>query len=352
MNSIIFAPFIGMIIGYFTNWLAIKMIFRPYEEKRILGIKVPFTPGLIAVERDRITEQIGFVVTNHLLTDDAIKNRVLEFDFEQSIINIIDAMDQSIKSNENTFDDLLSIYLKDDYDIKKAELTNLLANKLNEFSKKHKSDEQLLIVEQDIKQVLPDILNVIKLVFENDMYNIDEILIDFFDDLINNMFKSLGPLVSGLIDSNKIYVGLKTKIVSTIDEDYETIENKIIKILYDSNNDENENSDFELINISENIIINILNQKIKTLSPLFEILKNENIVEQISILIKEHLSKETNHLLTKININELIINKMNEMPLSEIENLIFVIAKKEISSITYLGGFLGFIIGLASVFLY
>ncbi len=45
------ASIIGGIIGYLTNWIAIKMLFRPYEEKRIFGMKVPFTPGLIPKEK-------------------------------------------------------------------------------------------------------------------------------------------------------------------------------------------------------------------------------------------------------------------------------------------------------------
>ena len=42
---------VGAIIGYFTNWLAIKMLFRPHYEKKIFGIKIPFTPGLIPKEK-------------------------------------------------------------------------------------------------------------------------------------------------------------------------------------------------------------------------------------------------------------------------------------------------------------
>ena len=42
--KIIIPVFVGAIIGYITNWLAIKMLFRPHGEKKIFGIKLPFTP--------------------------------------------------------------------------------------------------------------------------------------------------------------------------------------------------------------------------------------------------------------------------------------------------------------------
>ncbi len=48
MNSIyIISPIVGAIIGYFTNWVAIKMLFRPYKKLKIGPIPIPFTPGLI-----------------------------------------------------------------------------------------------------------------------------------------------------------------------------------------------------------------------------------------------------------------------------------------------------------------
>ena len=40
-------PIIGGVIGYCTNWLAIKMLFRPYNEIKIRGRVLPFTPGII-----------------------------------------------------------------------------------------------------------------------------------------------------------------------------------------------------------------------------------------------------------------------------------------------------------------
>ncbi|MCX7774924.1 MAG: DUF445 family protein [Rectinemataceae bacterium] len=72
----ILPPLIGGIIGYFTNWLAIKMLFRPYREKRIAGLRVPFTPGILPRERDRLAESLGDTVAGELLTPEVIKARL------------------------------------------------------------------------------------------------------------------------------------------------------------------------------------------------------------------------------------------------------------------------------------
>ncbi|MBN2706176.1 MAG: DUF445 family protein, partial [Deltaproteobacteria bacterium] len=34
-------PLFGAVIGYFTNYLAIRMLFRPLRKKYILGLPLP-----------------------------------------------------------------------------------------------------------------------------------------------------------------------------------------------------------------------------------------------------------------------------------------------------------------------
>jgi len=66
---------IGAIIGYFTNWLAIKMLFRPYKTIRIAGIRLPFTPGILPHEKDKLALSIGDTVAKELLTPQVITER-------------------------------------------------------------------------------------------------------------------------------------------------------------------------------------------------------------------------------------------------------------------------------------
>lgn len=72
----IIPPLMGAIIGYFTNWLAIKMLFRPLREIRIAGIKIPFTPGILPRERKRLAESLGDTVAQELLTPQVITERI------------------------------------------------------------------------------------------------------------------------------------------------------------------------------------------------------------------------------------------------------------------------------------
>lgn len=70
--SYLISPIAGAGIGYFTNWLAIKMMFRPYEEKKIGTFRLPFTPGLIPKEREKLAKSLGVTIGKNILTQQAI----------------------------------------------------------------------------------------------------------------------------------------------------------------------------------------------------------------------------------------------------------------------------------------
>lgn len=70
-------PLLGAIIGYLTNSLAIRMLFRPLRRWRILGLPVPFTPGVIPRRRHELAESIAAMVSRELLTPEVFTRRFL-----------------------------------------------------------------------------------------------------------------------------------------------------------------------------------------------------------------------------------------------------------------------------------
>ena len=52
-------PLIGAVIGYVTNWIAVKMLFRPRKEIRVFGKRLPFTPGVIPRGQGRLARAVG-----------------------------------------------------------------------------------------------------------------------------------------------------------------------------------------------------------------------------------------------------------------------------------------------------
>lgn len=82
-------PLVGAFIGYLTNRVAIRMLFRPLKEWRILGIRVPMTPGVIPSKRHELAENMGEVVGDHLLTSKEIGRGLQEEKFQSHLLSMI-----------------------------------------------------------------------------------------------------------------------------------------------------------------------------------------------------------------------------------------------------------------------
>ncbi|MEB3886929.1 DUF445 family protein [Lyngbya sp. CCY1209] len=74
VSILIVPPVLGGIIGYFTNDLAIKMLFRPYKAVKIAGRRLPFTPGLIPRNQERLAQRVSDTILQSLLTPEELQN--------------------------------------------------------------------------------------------------------------------------------------------------------------------------------------------------------------------------------------------------------------------------------------
>ena len=81
----ILPPILGAIIGYVTNRIAIKMLFRPLTAKHVLGIRVPLTPGVIPRNRFDLARTIGRMVSEQLLSPQALKEQLDGPEFRESL---------------------------------------------------------------------------------------------------------------------------------------------------------------------------------------------------------------------------------------------------------------------------
>lgn len=82
-------PIVGGIIGYFTNDIAIKMLFRPYRPIHLGKRRLPFTPGLIPSNQERLAKRISDTIMGSLLTPEELQNlarRLLQTDRTQAAI--------------------------------------------------------------------------------------------------------------------------------------------------------------------------------------------------------------------------------------------------------------------------
>jgi uncharacterized membrane protein YheB (UPF0754 family) len=94
MNTLllwIIPPLAGAFIGYITNAVAVKMLFRPLKEIQVFGIRLPFTPGVLPRQRHRLADNIGAMVERELLTEDILRARLRREDVRSGFVQSVAA---------------------------------------------------------------------------------------------------------------------------------------------------------------------------------------------------------------------------------------------------------------------
>ncbi|MBL9076716.1 MAG: DUF445 family protein [Planctomycetes bacterium] len=80
-------PAIGGLIGWSTNWLAVKMIFRPVRPISLLGLRLQ---GLVPRRQQDLAAAIGRVVGNHLVEHKDIVRSLNKLDLGAVFAKVLD----------------------------------------------------------------------------------------------------------------------------------------------------------------------------------------------------------------------------------------------------------------------
>lgn len=85
--AIVLTPLVGALIGWITNLLAVKMLFRPLHARDIFGITVH---GLIPRRRTEIAATVARTIERDLLSPEEISNVLHRLDWEQEVTRAVD----------------------------------------------------------------------------------------------------------------------------------------------------------------------------------------------------------------------------------------------------------------------
>ncbi len=79
-------PLFGFLVGYATNWLAIKLIFSPREPVRVLGFTIQ---GLFHKRQEQVSADFAKMVSGEILTDEALFAQMTSSGSKAKIIEMI-----------------------------------------------------------------------------------------------------------------------------------------------------------------------------------------------------------------------------------------------------------------------
>ena len=155
MKIYIIGALIGAVIGYITNWLAIKMLFRPREAKYIFGMKLPFTPGLIPKEKSRIANKVGETVGTHLLNSDSL-SKALKDDKIKAKFNEVakEKINQVINSNSTLEESLKNTLGENYYALKRNMINNIAKTILESIQEEEFKNKVKFYIVDSIKERL------------------------------------------------------------------------------------------------------------------------------------------------------------------------------------------------------
>lgn len=298
-TQFIIGPLVGAIIGLITNGIAIKMIFRPLYAKYLWGWKLPFTPGLIPKEKGRIAKSIGNAISINLMNKETLEKTLLSQEILDKLANGIDNFIKNLSHNEQTLQEYLySLLSKKEIDLiinnTKEDVTTILQK---ELSNPQLGDQvSSIVIKHAISKVKEGLLGAFS--------------IDIFINLIAMPAEQL--------------------LAKNINEMLANNSHKLIHELLDKGTD-------RILSMQMHEIVKEHSQLIDT----FKIY----IISSYKKVISEQLPR----ILNTINISKVVEERINEMDVKEVEQLLFQIMDKELKAIVWLGGLLGFIMGFINI---
>ncbi len=162
-------PFISAFIGWFTNWLAIKMLFHPREPKNILGFKLQ---GIFPKGQKEFAQKLGILVSQELISFQEIKEKFNNPAVIDKAMPLVESkMDVFFTKKLSEHMPLLSMFVSKDTISKikegiSTEIRNSLPEVLDKFSNELESqiDIEKMVTEKVASfssDKLEDILNSI-----------------------------------------------------------------------------------------------------------------------------------------------------------------------------------------------
>lgn len=111
MEKLILALTISALIGWITNYVAIKMLFRPYKEINLVFFKIQ---GLIPKRKNEIGEGIAETIDKELLSIKDIISQLNDEEFFDKLDNLIDGiLDKDLKGKIKEMFPFLQLFLND-----------------------------------------------------------------------------------------------------------------------------------------------------------------------------------------------------------------------------------------------
>ena len=388
-------PVAGSIIGYFTNDIAIKMLFRPYRAIYIGKRKLPFTPGLIPSNQERLAQKVADTIMGTLLTPTELKklaSRLLATErIQGAILWLLKlALDRVKSDREQKTAKILGGILRDLFsqslprllkvlarreDFLEAQINQIFDQILLDFQLKDAqakkfsdwllgsvlppdtirramidflSDRNIQIIDEGFRQKTSGTYWVVANLFglRNSLIRLRSFCIDE-PDITNARLEELSfsLQIRNRIKNWLTDLSLQNLPVSTVRQLRKTVREAVRNYVREQGGNLvtglGESVDWE--NLATLILKRL--QSSPTINDSLEVISQE-----LALVLERYLEEDLEKLVAQaipiLSIDEVIIERVGATSPEELETAVQGIVKKELQAIVNLGGILGFVVGL------
>lgn len=292
---IIGGPAVGALIGYCTNYIAVKMLFRPLKPIKIGRFILPFTPGIMPKRKPALAKALGTAVGNTLLTTEDLKKVLVSENVKNSVIDIFITQANQLSQSEKTMKEVaLTVMKEGNYDETKGVIVEKVTDKVME------NLEQVgignIVVEEAKKAVREKMSGSFVAMFLN-------------EDLMDSLAQPIGEYVESYICREG-----RNYVEPVVEREVDSLEEiKVGELI------QNANLDFETMK------------------------------EQIEKLYVTGIETFADTIVNYFKVAEIIEEKVNAMPVEELEKLVLSVMKHELQMVVNLGALIGLVLGILNL---
>lgn len=293
--SAVSGPLIGAVIGYCTNYIAVKMLFRPLRPIKLFGRTLPFTPGVIPKGQARLARAAGNVVGGELLTQEELERTLLSDDTKNEIRSGIAQWLESHRDSAAEMEDILpGIIGGAEYQSGREMLGRELTDKITD--RVSGMDIGNLVAEQVVAGIRERVRGTLLAMMVN-------------EETLQNLILPIGDKINSYIDEHA-----EDFIAPAVGEELYKAEHKTAGEL--------------LTEIEENGV---------------------DVTEAVMRLYELAVEKYLSTALKTIDLAGIVERKINGLEPAELEKLVLSIMKKELNVVVNLGALIGFVLGLLNL---
>lgn len=358
---------VGAVVGAATNYMAIKMLFRPYKPIYFKKWKLPLTPGLIPKRRGDLAIQLGKTVSEYLLTPETIKKKFLSPEVRISVLTFAqEKVAHEVFTEDKKLNDWLQL-------AGFSSLPQTVEGKVDDLIHRQFMSVKNTLSTKAIREILPTDLEpmldrkieeaVVQILQKGEDYFLSAegtlTIKNMLDDFLSTKGSFGGMIQMFLGDSTSLVDKVQRELVKFLQApgtaallqrifsaEWEKIKNRpAMDFMNDVNFDTIETS---IQSYAKNALAleSRLDKTINDYWPQGKQWATDEVLPKMMDKLFIAAEGKIEDVLKRLNLAEVVREQVDSFPIAKLEELVLGIISKELKLITWLGGIIGGLVGV------